>query len=82
MTGHRQWNAYILRFGSYAVFHEPDEPSSVVLQHFREGPFHAFQTERERWQMALAPARQYRRLASHPARFLFALEQAWPTPSG
>lgn len=80
MTGRRNGNQYVVRYGRYAIFHEAQEPAALVLDRFRRVPYAAFRTERTRWRTSLEPTRQYRRFRQHPTAYLQALETAWLLP--
>ena len=77
MTGRRNWNQYVVRYGRYAIFHEARELPALVLERFRRVPYADFRAERTRWRTSLEPARQYRRFRQHPTAYLQALESAW-----
>jgi len=76
-TGHKATHDFILRYGEWAVFVDPQESFAQVLTRLQEFNQTDFDREYARFQRAQQRLRVLYRFRHHPRRCLAALEQAW-----
>jgi hypothetical protein len=76
-TGHKATHDFILRYGEWAVFVDPQESFEQVLTRVQQFNQDDFDREYARFQHAQQRLQVLYRFRHHPRRCLAALEQAW-----
>jgi hypothetical protein len=80
INGHKSVHDFIVRYGVYAAYLDPQETFEQLLVRLSSISNEEFQSARQAWRESEAPLHKAHRFRCHRARFLKELEAEWQKP--
>ena len=77
ITGRRNWSNYVLRYGAYAVLHDPNESELELFIRFGFSDREALERSKDHWKRNQRRRERRRRFRKDPDGYLKRLEQLW-----